>query len=208
VPANAVAGLLAAGWVAGRGRLRSRLATEGPTGIIDAAERRGLVTDRRRWSVRDTLARWRPDPYRTGLAAAVLVAGMVVSWAIVQPLRAVHAGDAAVERLTDNAYDQASDIALIGTKRNPVSVEPWWELATAEAYAGRPELAVRALEKAVAVQPANAEAWRRLGRFRLSALGDAEPALAAFRAAYHLDPQSPDSVSDLLEASRAAAAAK
>jgi cytochrome c-type biogenesis protein CcmH/NrfG len=132
---------------------------------------------------------------------------MAISWAIVQPLRAVHAGDAAIARLQLNSYDAASDIALIGTRRNPLSVEPWWELATAEAYAGRPELAVRALEKAVAVQPANAEAWRRLGRFRLSALGEPAPALEAFRAAYHLDPHSPDSMSDVLEASRAAQAA-
>jgi tetratricopeptide (TPR) repeat protein len=206
VPANAVAGLLAAGWVAGRGPLRARLAAEGPTGIIPAAVRAGLVTERRRWSLREHLTRWRPDPYRTALAAGVLVGGMAVSWAIVQPLRAVHAGDAAIARLTENAYDAASDIAFIGTKRNPLSVEPWWELATAEASAGKPDLAERALEKAVAVQPANAEAWRRLGRFRLSALGQAGPALEAFRAAYHLDPQSPDSMSDVLEASRAVAA--
>jgi tetratricopeptide (TPR) repeat protein len=206
VPANAVAGLLAAGWVVGRGPLRDRLAAEGPTGILPAAERAGLVTERRRWSLRDRLTRWHPDPYRTTLAAAVLVTGMIVSWAIVQPLRAVHAGDAAVSRLQDGAYDAAADIALIGTRRNPVSVEPWWELATAEAYAGESELAVRALEKAVEIQPANAEAWRRLGRYRLFALSDPKAALAGFRAAFHLDPQSPDSTSDLLEASRAVAA--
>jgi cytochrome c-type biogenesis protein CcmH/NrfG len=135
------------------------------------------------------------------------VAGVIVSWAILQPLRAVHAGDAAVARIQDNQYDAAADIALIGTKRNPVSVEPWWELATAEAYAGEHELAVRALEKAVTIQPANAEAWRRLGRYRLSALNDPKAALAAFQAAYHLDPQSPDSTSDVLEASRALQAA-
>jgi cytochrome c-type biogenesis protein CcmH/NrfG len=136
----------------------------------------------------------------------VLVTGVIVSWAIVQPLRAVHAGDAAVSRLQAGAYDAAADIALIGTRRNPVSVEPWWELATAEAYAGETELAVRALEKGVEIQPANAEAWRRLGRYRLSALGDAKAALSAFRAAFYLDPQSPDSTADLLEASRAVAA--
>ena len=98
------------------------------------------------------------------------------------------------------------DIALIGTRRNPVSVEPWWELATAAAYDGESATAARALEKAGEIQPANAEAWRRLGRYRLSALRDPASALLAFRAAYHLDPQSPDSTSDLLEASRAVTA--
>ena len=206
VPANAVAALIAAGWVAGRGPLRARLASEGPTGILPAAERAGLVSETRRWSLRDRLTRWRPDPYRTGVAAGVLVTGVIVSWAIVQPLRAVHAGDAAVARLQDGAYDAAADIALIGTRRNPVSVEPWWELATAAAYDGQSATAARALEKAVEIQPANAEAWRRLGRYRLSALRDPASALLAFRAAYHLDPQSPDSTSDLLEASRAVTA--
>ena len=207
IPANAVAALLAACWVAGRGPLRTRLAAEGPTGIIPAAERSGLVAERRRWSLREQLTRWRPSPHRTGIAAAVLLAGMAISWAIVQPLRAVHAGDAAIARLQQGNFEAAAEIALIGTKRNPLSVEPWWELADAEAQAGNFGLAVLALEKAVKVQPANAEAWRRLGRFRLSALDEPEAALSAFRAAYYLDPQSSDKASDVLEASRAVAAA-
>ena len=48
-----------------------------------------------------------------------------------------------------------------------------------------------------------AEPWRRLGRFRLDVLNDAPGALTALRAAYSLDPASPTSVSDVLEATRA-----
>ena len=53
------------------------------------------------------------------------------------------------------------------------------------------------------IQPANAETWRRLGRFQLSTLNEPADALASFRAAYFLDPHNPVSTSDFLEASRA-----
>jgi hypothetical protein len=51
--------------------------------------------------------------------------------------------------------------------------------------------------------PANAEAWRRLGRLRLSVLSQPRMALTDFKAAYYLDPQNPTSTSDLIEAARA-----
>ena len=53
------------------------------------------------------------------------------------------------------------------------------------------------------LQPASAEAWRRLGRFQLSTLNKPGDAVASFRAAYFLDPRNPASASDFLEASRA-----
>ena len=63
--------------------------------------------------------------------------------------------------------------------------------------------AERVLERAVRLQPASAEAWRRLGRLRLEVLNDPAGALTALRAAYSLDPASPTSISDVLEATRA-----
>jgi cytochrome c-type biogenesis protein CcmH/NrfG len=185
-PAPSVLALLAAGWVAGRGPLRERL-------TADPEPRRPL---------RSQLLAWHPHPYRSGLAAGVLIVGMLAAWTVLQPLRAVHAGDAAVARLQIGQLDAARDIARIGARRNPLSVEPQWELATVEASAGRTGAAEDALERAVEIQPANAEAWRRLGRYRLSVLDRPQPALNAFRAAYYLDPQSPDSTSDFLEVSR------
>jgi tetratricopeptide (TPR) repeat protein len=189
VPANAVAALLAAGWLVGRGPLRRRLGEplQAPHDHLPLSAR---------------LRAWRPDPYRTAMAAGVLIVAVAAAWTIAQPLRAVHAGDAAIARFQAGAYAAAADIARIGQQRNPLSVEPLFELAAIESAAGRPDRAERALEDAVALQPANAEAWRRLGRFRLSALDQPQQAQPAFRAAYYLDPHSPDSTSDLLEVNR------
>lgn len=186
-PGPSVVALLAAGWVVARPPLRARLDEVGEPS----------------WPLRARLMAWRPHPYRSGLAAAVLVVAMLAAWTVAQPLRAVHAGDAAVQRLELRAFDAAREIARIGTRRNPLSVEPHWELAAIEAAAGRRDAAEEALADAVELQPANPEAWRRLGRFQLSVLMEPQEALKAFRAAYYLDPQSPEAASDFLEVSRA-----
>jgi hypothetical protein len=205
VPANAVLALVCAGWVAGRGPLRRRLAEEGPTGVVGAAERAGIIAARGGWPVRERLVRWQPAPSRCAVAVGVLVLATAVMWTTVQPLRAQHAGDAVTDRLQLGNAAAAADIARIGIRRNPLSPEPWWELAVARATLGDLPAAERALEGAVRTQPASAEAWRRLGRFRLSAQADPRGAMAAFQAALFLDPQDPHSQSDVIEASRALA---
>ena len=207
VPANAVLAFVCAGWVAGRGPLRERLEQEGPTGAIPAAERAGHLVPGPRFTVRDRLVRWRPAPYRTGVAAAVLVLAAIVLWTTVQPLRAQHAGDAVTARLAAGEPAAAVDIAERGARRNPLSPEPLWELSAARAAAGDRAGAERALDRAVELQPSSAEAWRRLGRFRLDVLNDPEGALDAFRPALYLDPESAYSQSDVIEATRARLAA-
>jgi len=121
-----------------------------------------------------------------------------------QPVRSVHAGDAAIDRLEQGGLDAAASIAAIAHDRNPLSPEPLWELAYIEQQRGRLANAERALEQAVEVMPASAEAWRRLGRFQLSSLNEPADALRSFQAAYYLDPRNPQSQSDFLEAKRAA----
>jgi hypothetical protein len=193
VPANAAVGLLCAGWVVGRGPLRDRKAAPAPA---PAPPHEGRLARLRR----------RLPPLRAAAAALVMVIALAAAWAAFQPVRAVNAGDAAFDRLDRGQPDAAADIAQIATDRNPLSVEPLFELAAIEELRGRDEEAEAALERAVELQPANAETWRRLGRFRLSALAQADEALRAFRAAYYLDPAAPRSTSDILEASRAAGA--
>ena len=196
VPANAGVGLLCAGWVVGRGPLRARLAPTAPP-----------EPDHAPWTHASRIARLRErvPPLRAAAAAFVLVVGLAAAWTAFQPVRSVNAGDAAFDRIDRGQPEAAADIARIAGDRNPLSVEPLFELAAIEQGRGRNTEAESALAQAVELQPAYAETWRRLGRFRLSVLGDAAGALEAFRAAYYLDPQSKDSISDLVEASRAAA---
>jgi tetratricopeptide (TPR) repeat protein len=133
----------------------------------------------------------------------VLALALTAAWAAIQPVRSVNAGDVAIERLQQGGLEAAVSVARIAHDRNPLSPEPLWELAYIEQQRGRLANAEDALEEAVRIQPASAEAWRRLGRFQLSTLNQPSDALASFRAAYFLDPRDPSSTSDFLEASRA-----
>jgi hypothetical protein len=197
VPANAGLAVLCAGWVVGRGPLRVRL--EHPEGAPGPQAPP--------WPHASRLARLgqRLPPLRTLAVCTVIAIALAAAWTAFQPVRAVHAGDSAFDRLDQGQPEAAADIARIATKRNPLSVDPLFELAAIEEARGRTREAEAALERAVELQPASAEAWRRLGRLRLSTLGDPKAALSAFQAAYYLDPKSPASTSDVIEASRAAA---
>jgi hypothetical protein len=192
VPANAAAALLCAGWVAGRGPLAAR-AVAVPAAAATA------------WPRPSRLARLRATPRGPALAALLVAAlALAASWGAYQPVRSVHAGDAAYDRLDAGQPAAAADIARVAVRRDPLSVDPLFELSAIEQARGRLPAASAALEKAVRLQPGNAETWRRLGRLRLSALNDPKGALRAFQAAYYLDPVSQQSVSDVVEASRAA----
>jgi tetratricopeptide (TPR) repeat protein len=152
-------------------------------------------------------AAWRqrtPFPWpAVGAAIVVLALALAAAWTAIQPVRAVNAGDVAIERLQEGNLEAAVSVAQIAHDRNPLSPEPLWELAYIEESRGRLAAAEDAYEEAVRIQPASAEAWRRLGRFQLSSLNQPADALASFRAAYFLDPRDPASTSDFLEASRA-----
>ena len=128
---------------------------------------------------------------------------LATCWAAYQPVRSVHAGDEALDRLDQGAFEPAASIAQIAVDRNPLSIDPLFELAAIQQARGQTPEAEAALKQAVDVMPANAEAWRRLGRFRLDVLAQPRTALKDFQAAYYLDPQSPTSWSDLIAATRA-----
>jgi hypothetical protein len=195
VPANAGVAVLCAGWVVGRGPLRARL--EHPEGAPGPSPPP--------WPYASRLARLgaRVPPLRALAVGIVVAIALAAAWTAYQPVRAVHAGDAAFDRLDQGRPEAAAAEAQTAVERNPLSVDPLFELAAIEEARGRTQEAEGALERAVALQPANAEAWSRLGRLRLSTLDDAQGALSAFQAAYYLDPRSPSTQSDVIEASRA-----
>ncbi|MGI8779105.1 MAG: O-antigen ligase family protein [Solirubrobacteraceae bacterium] len=223
VPANALAGLLAAGWVVARPPLRSRLEAAASASALTAAVQPGPRDAGALWAPPEEAppladvagpgalpvaeAEWRRRPAfpwpAAGAALIVVALALTAAWAAMQPVRSVHAGDIAIERLQRGELDAAVSIAEIARERNPLSPEPLWELAYIQQQRGRLAGAEQALQDAVRVQPASAETWRRLGRFQLSTLDQPADALASFRAAYFLDPRNPASTSDFLEASRA-----
>ena len=100
------------------------------------------------------------------------------------------------------ALPRAASIAQIAHERNPLAVEPYFQLASIEQAPGRLPQADRALQAAIELEPANPETWRRLGQFRLKAMSDPQGALRAFEAAYFLDPRSPVSRSDVVTTTR------
>ena len=196
VPGTAVVGLLCAGWVAGRPGMRERLAAAGAT----VAPR---VQPGRPW--RERLRRPRPSSIA---ALGVIVAALAMSWAALQPVFGVRAEEAARDKLELGDFGAAAREARTAGDRNPLSLEPIWLLAFIADARGDTRAAERNLERAAISQPANTEAWRRLGRYRLSVLGDAEGAVEAFRAAYFLDPAALETASDLIEATRVLRAKK
>ncbi len=181
VPGNACVALLCAAWVAGRGPLSSRADTP----------------PRVRFS-------WRRPPRVAGAAAvAVLGLAVVTSWAALQPVRSARAADAALDLAQLGKYDAAAAKAHRAAALDPLSVDPLFQLAFIDDARGDKQGAKRALEDATRLQPANVETWRRLGRYRLSVLGDARGAVDAFKFAFYLDPASDRGPSDYLEALRA-----
>ena len=134
----------------------------------------------------------------------MLALAVAAAWAAFQPVRAVHAGD-----VGDHAAARARSTpppTSPGSRhdRNPLSVEPLWELAAIEEGAGALAGRRDALEQAVELQPSSAETWRRLGPLPAQRAVGPGGARRSFRAAYFLDPRNPASTSDLLEARRAA----
>jgi len=175
VPANAAVALLCAGWVAGRGPLAG--SDEPPPGR------------RSRW--------------RLAAAAGVVIFALAASWAVLQPVRSLHAEDDALAATSRGDYAAAARQARDAASIDPLSLEPQWLMAFVADARGDKATAERMLERAARRQPANAEAWRRLGRYRLSELNDPRGAVEAFRVAYYFDPDALRSASDLLEATRA-----
>ena len=179
VPGNAVPALLCAGWVASRPPLRARLGTElAPVAVRPAWVARGISV------------------------ALIGVAALVAAWATLQPVRSSHAYDAALDRIDQGNLVAAASIAHIAHQRDPLSTQPLFLSGAIAEDQGDLTGARSAYEQAVDLEPATAETWRRLGHFRFDQK-DYKGALSAFQAAFYLDPKNPQSMSDVVVASRA-----
>jgi tetratricopeptide (TPR) repeat protein len=139
---------------------------------------------------------------RAAIAAATVLIALVCAWTVWQPLRSDTIGQDAIATLDTGDADAARAKALQARDRNPLSLDPLFELSTIEASAGRKFAARAALEKAVRLQPANPESWQRLAEFELDILKRPAVALTAIRPALYLDPRSSDAVAVFLAAQR------
>ena len=179
MPGNVVPALLCAGWVASRTPLRERLTGEEPVA-----------------TARPAIA------LRAATASLIVVIGLVAAWAALQPVRSLNAQDAAYDRLERGELPQAAAIAQIAHERDPLALEPLFDIAAFAEARGDLRAAERALDQAIELEPATYETWRRLGAFRLVVQNDPRGALEAYRTAYYLNPQSARATSDLLTAAR------
>ncbi|MDX6642557.1 MAG: hypothetical protein QOD76_519, partial [Solirubrobacteraceae bacterium] len=180
VPGTAVLALVCAGFVAGRGPMFGE----------PVAPSRSFPLGR-----------------RAAAAAATMAVALVAAWVTWQPQRSASAADAALTALSKDHVDDAYADVVKAQHRNPLSVQPLFDQALIELSVGRTKPARRALERAVRLQPANAEAWRRLGELDLRVLNQPRPARDELRAALYLDPNSEAIRREFLAASRALAAA-
>jgi hypothetical protein len=183
VPGDAAIALLCAGWVAGRG---PHLA------VPEAA--------------RPALAALRGQPRRAAAALTVIGLALAIAWSQWQPLRSQQAAASAFSSLSRHDYPAARAAAITAAARDPLSVEPLFDLAAIETAARRPAAARAALVAAVGLAPANATAWEQLAAFDLQQ-GDRARALRDLGPALYLDPQSHAGITQYLDTLRGPGAA-
>jgi len=196
VPANAAVGLLAAGWVAGRGPLGIGRA-DAATGAADAdpvVSAGGGLGERLRAGARERT--------RAICAGASLLLVLAAAWAIWQPMRADTLTQDALHSLDRGNADAARTQAQRARDANPLSLDALFTLATIQTASGRNTAARRALGDAVRLAPDNPDGWVRLAEFELNTLQRPASALTAIRPALYLDPRSSEAVAVFLAAQR------
>jgi tetratricopeptide (TPR) repeat protein len=167
VPGPTAIGLVAAGFVAGRGPLER---DELPAPL---SPRSG-----------------RPSTARILAAAGVGLAVLLACWTIWQPEASHRATERALELGDRGEVNDAIAATEDAEDSNPLSAEPLLIRAAVQSDAGRVDEARRTLERAVLRFPGDAETWLRLAGFHLAQERPREAAQVLLGAAY-LDPKSP-----------------
>ncbi len=190
VPAVAITGIFAAGWVAGRGPIGTRPVREGAPVPLDLVP--GPKLPPRRAALR-----------RLPVTLGVLAVGVLGVLVVMAPWRAERKSEDALELATAGNLAQAREAAADSRRLNPLSVAPFFDVAAIDSAADNEVAALRALQLAVQREPANPGSWDRLGQFYLYDLDRPERAIQVLRGAVFLDPYSPTIRAQLLTAIRA-----
>jgi hypothetical protein len=151
VPGVALPGLVCAGWLVGRGP-----STDGV----------GLAPQRRRLG---------DAPGLGAVAIALAAVTLLCLWAVWQPLRSQDADNAAIAAFAAGDTKAALDEAHTAAARDPLTVDPLFQLAAIYTAVGDRQAARAELLSATGRQPQNPQTWLELGEFYLQ---EHEPASA------------------------------
>jgi O-antigen ligase len=126
-----------------------------------------------------------------GLLAVLLAAAVVISLAA--PWLSARKVDDAYAALGESRPAAALDEADTARALDPLSLDPLFAKANAEALLGDLDGARASLIRAVELQPLDADAWYELGAFELQVAGRPNAALVYLERAEELDPFGPAS---------------
>jgi tetratricopeptide (TPR) repeat protein len=124
------------------------------------------------------------------LALTVAVVALASLYSLTAPWLGARRVEDAYAALDRNDPAAAVSAARDAHDLNPLSLEPLWAWALAEALAGNTDAAVHQYLRAIALQPANSDTWYDLGAYEL----DLKRYKAAYRylnEAYTRDPYGP-----------------
>ena len=130
------------------------------------------------------------SPPRLVAASGVLLAAVLIAWAIWQPEAADRQTADAIRLADAGDVDAAVAKTEDAEDTNPLSSEPLIARAAIETQAGRLDEAREALERAVLRFPGESQTWIRLAAFQLGTLDHPREAAETVQGAIFLDPQS------------------
>jgi hypothetical protein len=130
------------------------------------------------------------SPARLLAASGVLLAAVLLAWAIWQPEAADRETGDAIRLADAGQVDAAIAKAEDAADTNPLSSEPLITQAAIETEAGRVDEAREALEQAVLKFPGETQTWYRLAAFQLGTLDHPREATETVQGAIFLDPMS------------------
>ena len=141
---------------------------------------------------------------RWALAGALLLTTLVCTWAVWQPERSDNESNRALRLADERRFEEAAEVADRAHRIDPLAPKPLLVAASVEDAAGRPDRALRDLERAVAEYPRDPQVWVRLAEFQLNRLGRPQDALRTLEGALYLDPRSRPARAIFLAATRRA----
>lgn len=130
------------------------------------------------------------SPARLLAASGVLLAAVLVAWAIWQPEAADRETGDAIRLADAGQVDAAIAKTEDAADANPLSSDPLLTRAAIETEAGRVAAAGKSLEQAVLKFPGDPQTWYRLAAFQLGTLDHPNEAASTVQGAIFLDPRS------------------